>query len=482
MQIIKKLNIVMMLVFLMITISLGIAYLTTNDLKYLLFTLLTFFVTVILHCFKDIKYYIIHLIFYIAIFIFLVSRPTIDYFKLHTFNTYQKDAYVFAFVIVMISLFGLVLGGIIGKHIFTSSPKNKVKTADNDYFSKIRFVAMGMFLCSYPFYLLRLIERLLYRLSTDYYTYYATFQSKLPYFTYILSMFTLYAMCVYLAAKPKKLPATLVLISFTFANAIYLFIGTRNPFMLSILFAFLYYVIRNQEKQQIWIGIKEKIAMVFSVPALAVFMGMLNYIRDSISVKQTNIFDLLLDFIYKQGTSFGVLARGYLYNTNLPIREFTNFTFGPIIEYFSRGSIGIYLLGNKPFLTSTNSLELALESNSYSHNLSYIVLKNDYLAGHGLGGSYIMDIYTDYGYIGVLILSILLGLLFIWMLETSYKNQVLRFAISLLISYNLFFMPRSSFSESFFPLFTMQFWIAISAIYVTLQFLPKRKQKKERIL
>lgn len=339
---------------------------------------------------------------------------------------------------------------------------------------------MGMYLCSYPFYLLRLIERLMYSLSTDYYTYYATFTSKLPYATYILSMFTIYAMCVYLAAKPKKRMATLVLVSFIFANAIHLLIGTRNPFILSMLFAFLYYVIRNQDKQQIWLGLKEKLAMIIAVPTLAFAMGMLNYIRDSVSVQKVGIGEMLIDFLYKQGTSFGVLARGYLCNGKLPIRAFSNFTFGPIIEYFSRGSIGIYLFGNKPFLTITNSLELVLESNSYSHNLSYIVLNKDYLAGHGLDGSYIMDIYTDYGYIWVFLLSIVLGALFVWMLSSVYKNQTLRFVISLLISYNLFFMSRSSFSESFFALFTMQFGIAISVIYIALQFLPKTKYIKGR--
>ncbi|CIP58357.1 Uncharacterised protein [Streptococcus pneumoniae] len=89
----------------------------------------------------------------------------------------------------------------------------------------------------------------MYRLQTSYYAYYANFESKLPYFTYILSTFTVYAMCMYLATKPKKLQATAVLVSFIAANTIHLAIGTRNPFILSILFAFVYYFMREQTEK-----------------------------------------------------------------------------------------------------------------------------------------------------------------------------------------------------------------------------------------
>ena len=40
------------------------------------------------------------------------------------------------------------------------------------------------------------------------------------------------------------------------------------------------------------------------------------------------------------------------------------------------------LLGTTPFANTTNSLELALESNSFAHNISYIAMHKDYLEGH----------------------------------------------------------------------------------------------------
>ena len=124
------------------------------------------------------------------------------------------------------------------------------------------------------------------------------------------------------------------------------------------------------------------------------------------------------------------------------------------------------LLGTTAFKTTTNSIELALESNSYAHNISYLVLKQQYLDGHGIGSSYMMEVYTDYGFVGLFITSCILGVIFIALLNSAYRKNLLGFTVSLLILGNLFFMARSSFSESFFSLFTMQFWTVVIVIFL----------------
>ena len=327
---------------------------------------------------------------------------------------------------------------------------------------------------TYPFYVIRLVERLIFKLNTDYYTYYAEFKSSLPYFTYILSVFTVYSMCIYLASKPNKRNATIVLLSNLFANSIYLLIGTRNPFILTLIFSFIYYFIREQEDvSNKWIGLKERLAIYTSIPIIVVGMGLLNYIRDNLSVSTFRFFDIFVDFIYKQGTSFGVLARGFLYNSNIAVRSFTNFTFGPIIEYFTHGNLGMLLFNTTPYTATTNSIEFGIRSNSYSHNISYIAIKDDYLQGHGLGSSFIMENYTDYGFIGVFLFSMFLGFLFIRMLNVSYNNKTLPFICTLIILNNLFFMPRSSFSESFSILLTFQYWFLIVLIFVVAKLISK---------
>ncbi len=157
---------------------------------------------------------------------------------------------------------------------------------------------------------------------------------------------------------------------------------------------------REQTEKGKWIGFKEKLAIFVGSPILMLAMGVLNYVRDNVQVSHTGFWDILLDFIYKQGTSFGVLARGFLFNSSLPYRDFRNFTFGPVLDYFARGSLGA-IFGGKAFEHTTNSVELAIDSNSYAHNLSYLVLNKEYLRGHGIGSSYIMELYTDYGMLGL---------------------------------------------------------------------------------
>ena len=231
----KKLYFVLTMLSYFITIIIGISYIYTNELKLLLFTLLSLLISSILYTFTNIKYYIIHLIFYLTIFVFLVSRPTIDYFKDGVLNTYQAEAYKFSFLIIAISLIGLFIGGLLVPK--KEQVQEKEKSTSQVYIRNIRLVSLGVFLISYPFYTLRLIERLIFRLNTTYYDYYAEFKSELPYFTYIISTFMLYALCIYLATKPKKLQSTIVLLMVIAANTIHLFIGTRNPFILSLIFA-----------------------------------------------------------------------------------------------------------------------------------------------------------------------------------------------------------------------------------------------------
>lgn len=459
----------------------GIAYCLNHKTSYLFLMLIAFWIANLLYFAFDFKYYFIHFFFFLSMFLFLFSRPFIEYVQTGSFVTYNKNTYQFSFIVLIISMAGLAIGGIIGKNFhFAPVYKKPVFKSDKnyeEYIINVRRVALCFFSVSYPFYVMRLIEKYLYRKTTSYYEYYASFHSELPYVVYLISVFTFFSMCIYLATKPPKKQTMIILVLYVMANAIYLLIGTRNPFLLSLLFAFTYYCMRQfGDKKEVWIGRFEKTLVITSVPVLMVFMGAMNYIRDDVDIVHNSFVDLVTDFIYKQGTSFGVLAKGYLYESYLPQGVFKNYTFGPLIDYVYHGSIGNFLFGTQP-LPETNSIELALNSNSYAHNMSYVVLGKGYLEGHGIGSSYIMELFTDYGYIGIAIFSIILGFILVYMMKAAYQKKVLPFALSLVVLENIFFTPRASYMSSFFSLFTMQFWFVVILIFAIAKLFGKLFKK-----
>ena len=113
------------------------------------------FIAHTLFCFHNLKYQLIHILFYMTIFVFLFSRPFIDYLRIGSFETYQQDAYVFTFNIILVSLLGLWLGGMIGVSYFS---RKKEKIVDESSYARlilqVRRVSLTVLLFTYPIYLL----------------------------------------------------------------------------------------------------------------------------------------------------------------------------------------------------------------------------------------------------------------------------------------------------------------------------------------
>ena len=125
-----------------VTIISGISYLFSSNNVGLLTTLLLLLISSLLLCWNNIKYYLIHFIFFITIFIFLVSRPTIDYFRDGALDTYQP------------------IGGFIANYYLARKSKAPViveKKSHVNYVKKLRLVSLSVFFLTYPFYFLRLL-------------------------------------------------------------------------------------------------------------------------------------------------------------------------------------------------------------------------------------------------------------------------------------------------------------------------------------
>lgn len=397
---------------------------------------------------ENIKYRTVYLLFHLVFFVFILGRPIYQLKEGARWFFYGNDELVFTLMSIWITLICLFVGALLITYIYKWRENNKnnqpyVANLQNEekanLYSIMRKFVLSGFIITFLLNMVIGLERVNFAANHSYAEYYTSFSSNVPYLFGGIAGLMPYALCIYLALKPNKNMALLVLGLYILSAVPNLIVGTRNPIILNIMFAICYLWIRNSmAKNEKWIGKKELIAILGGLPLLAIAMYMYAYIRADISVPQIGL-QAIWGFIYQQGTTFDVLSMGYMSLPFLP--ENHHYTFGGIIDYYTHGSIA-----QKYFdaidLGGSNSALMGLESNNFAHNMSYIMHPN-YLTGEGWGTSYILEVYADYGYIGLAIYSIVLAVFLVSIIKLCKKNYYL-FTMTLIVLTNLFFLPRDS--------------------------------------
>ena len=461
------------------------------------FALIFFFVNNIIYCCENIKNRIVLFVFHVTTFVFLISRPVIEMFRdsgwYKTYlDDYGKASLDFSFYSIIISLLGLFFGGLLAERVQRQRTENQIRTSaalkqekkqefSTEFRNNIRKISLIIFYISMSATLLLELEKLWFMRGRDYVEYYTSFVSQAPYLIHLIASFMKFSLCIYLASLPKKeesyVPLGLYLLS-AFPS---LLIGIRNPIMQNGIFIVLYFFLRDVlgDKKK-WLGKIEKTVIAVGLPFVLIFMGMYSSIRAHTANAVHGIGNLLVSFFYGQGVTFQVLNIGYGCIDQLPVRSFRNYTFGGVIDYFAHGTFAQLFFGARP-LDNTNSIENALYSNNFSHNMSYIAKGEDYLNGQGWGSSYILETYVDFGYIGVAIFSILMAVLLVFIVKMMKKIIFLRM-IGLLILTQVFFVPRAEATGFLNFLFQMQFWAAVAVCFMGAALCCKKYefvQKKE---
>ena len=427
----------------------------------------------IIYVFDYTKDRVIFLILHITIFTFLISRPFIGMLRGEKWwleSGQAPENIYFSINVILLSMLFIYIGAVIGEHIYQKVERNNDNNQEKNQ-KKIQFrnnlqvVSMLAFYITMCFFLVQEGEKLLYMQGRSYVEYYAGFHSQLPGIFYTIASFMKYSLCVFLATFPSKKRAFTPLFLFELSAIPELLIGVRNPIMLNSIFIFLYYIMRDiYEKRQKWIGKIEKVILVISIPTSLIFMTVYAYVRSGVAIAQKNIFKLFFDFFYGQGVTFNVLSIAYGYRNNLPERPWRNYTFGGMIDYIVHGRIGQMLFGTDPLPEGNNWTNGTL-SNNFSHNFSYLVRKDDYLNGQGWGSSYILETYVDFGYIGLILFNLILGILLVYMLKRLGRNTLLD-TIFLLSLTTIFLIPRAEATGWLSFIVTAQFWACILACYL----------------
>lgn len=471
--------------YLLVVLSLALFITGSTYVHYnvMLLGIMLFWSNNIIYCLENIKNRVFFLFFNFMIYVFLLSRPSISMLRGDNWWHFQNVDVMFALNSLMLTLVFLLVGEYIAEtRINLKAIKNSytIPKESPDFLKSLKIVSLILLYISMAFYFILEAEKLIYMRNRDYVEFYTTFKTSLPYIITVFASMYKYLLCIFLASMPKKSEAFVPLSLYVISAVPSLIIGMRNPIVLNIIFVILYYFIRDiLGSKEKWLGLVEKSLLILMAPFSIVALGMLNYIREG-SKFNGGFFDIIIDFFYKQGVSFDVLCIGHNSIPKIKYTGFVNYTFGGIIDYFSHSTLAQVLFGAKSLGTG-NNINMALYSNSFAHRMSYVSRGQEYLDGHGWGSSYLLETFADFGYIGIIIFSLLMGVLFAHII-TIIKKGSLYSTIMLVILTGIYFCPRDSALGWINFLLYAQFIVPVFFCYILAKLCTKSYSLKNHII
>lgn len=393
--------------------------------------------------------------FTIMLFTFMYSRPFISLIRGTNWWWYfEPESIQFSLTALFITTFllyiGVMLYSVIERKWF---PKKNNETNESSEKYKRRMIlfviASLMFVVCWACSALLDVEKFLFVRGHSYEEFYVGYKTIAPLPIKALATMLPYSICFLLACKPRKKIVFPVLAFYVLGGIPTLLMGQRNTFVLRLLFALVYYIIQNyNDKRDVWLGRFEKLGIAIGTPLLLLLLGAYNYIRANAAVDSKGLVSLIMDFFYKQGTQFDTLTSGYENLGKLPFLELKNYTFGGFIDSFKHGFIAQKIFG-LPGLGDGNNPVKGMVSNSYAHNLAYVYRRDAYLAGNGNGGSYLLDVNADYGMLGIIVFSLLFGIILIYLVRLFTTRGYLSSVFVLCCLSDIFWTPRGGATDWF---------------------------------
>ena len=429
-----------------------------NFMKLMAIINLIFWIFLVLMVIDNPKKNIYLILFLVAMFTFLLGKPLIS---LNGYDEwwYRYGEYNTRFAELLIAISEVTIFYSLKLVRFIKTKKSitieKKFVFNYDFLQKISFL---LFIISFIFTMIVETDKLIFMQGKSYAEFYTSYTNNFNFLINFIAGIMPTALCIFLITFPKKKISLIVLMLYALTCVPSFMIGIRNPLVLCGLFSISYVVIRDIKEK--WIGKKEKIAFIIMIPIGILTLSIFNYIRDNENISNKNLFK---DFFYMQGVTFDTLRISY--NNIATIRSYKNknYTFGPFIDYAKYSTLSQIIFKTKP-LDSGNSVDKALNSNSFAHINSYLS-RTDYLEGHGYGSSYIIETYVDYSYFGVILFNVFITFILSYGYEIIKKKDLLSI-IFLEISTTIFLIPRAEATQFLLFLITPHFLITILTVYI----------------
>ncbi|QCS53923.1 O-antigen polysaccharide polymerase Wzy family protein [Priestia flexa] len=470
---------------LFLSISIFLISLINTNKDLLLISISSLFVHNMLFAFERFNERIIFFAFNATFFTFLAGRPIlktfIGYQDYYNDNTYGLDFYDEniiwnIFLILFMSLLFIFLGYILvdrNKVNINPSLNNSSHMFKDINVAYIAYVSKLFFFITYIFNALVLIDKARFSNSVGYTELYAMYTSSFPGWFIKLSEMCPAAFFIYLGTLPTKKKSAIPILLYLSLGVLSLIVGQRNTFVLNILIVLVYLCLRNlTDNNAKWFGKKEIIACISAFPILILILNAVSYYRADNSVKEFSIIKGVTEFFYSQGASINLIGYSQTLASQMP--DGRVYSLGRIIDFINNNAVTQILFDIPVYKPQT--LESALYANSFADTVSYILSPNRYLAGWGYGSSYVAELYKDFGYYGIIIGSLLLGIVLALMPKLFVKGVLGAWA-ALSMTRLLLYSPRDTLASFLVTSFSLINILTVILILLGAAILKDKMQK-----
>lgn len=248
------------------------------------------------------------------------------------------------------------------------------------------------------------------------------------------------AFMFFLATLPKMKVAKLPMAAWFVTHVITILSGGRASAVTAVFLFIWYFNYRNRvrtEGEKAWFTKWMKWALILGAPLAIAFLGYWTYARANLE-SEFGVLKAFYVFFKDQGGSLDLIAYAKRYQEDFPQ---SMYTFGPLINFVRGNTFGRILFGF--VMPRQNTVEMALTGYNFGQTISWLVMPHNYVAGVGLGGCYIAEVWLDFGFAGVIICNMLLGILLGFMGE-SRRYSVVGLYLVLMVFSNVMLLPRDA--------------------------------------
>nr|WP_319488366.1 O-antigen polysaccharide polymerase Wzy family protein [uncultured Caproiciproducens sp.] len=354
----------------------------------------------------------------------------------------------------------------------TTLKEKRINTASRNQLNPIirQLSVIVLYVSSIPFFYI-LFNSALAVLRNGYLNSF-TNASSVPSVISRLSMFFVPTFAVFLATLPNKKQIKLPLAVYGVYMLASLLTGRRNTIVTEALMLAAYFVMRDSllEKEK---RVLKKRTVVYAGGFGIIAMYLLNLqalIRAGLETNR-GLGEMLVSFIDSQGASFRVIVETVnhidLFN---PATSYL-YLFYPFEMFVHNNVVTKTIFGLSPIIEVQNT-EFVRTTHNFGHALTYMVDPARYLSGGGFGTSYVAEAYVAYGILGVILISVMVGLIFRFFSSLLTHSWVV-IAFGLIAIKNFVYIPRNFTFLWVTEVFNITYICFFVAVYVAALLIAK---------